>query len=711
MKIKYLNLVFIFIFVQLSLHSIFATTNCFQTISGVTQDVSGGQQGEYIIRIPTQITNTDLNFVKLPNVTYCDNKTTILEIVGNNTITLNESKSNYKITGIDRILIKNNGSLTFNIDNLDNVVQLTTIDINTDIYLSNNTNSKLLFLEAERSWADNDAYRRAHGIKVKLKNLFVGFNSDLNLSLISRTPNNRSDSTTSGPYVGTPGGPSILDINSIINSSNMNINLVGGNGAKGSTGKTDSPRKAGGDGGTGGDSNLILKYLELIDNSELNLILISGNGGDGGSGASEGGGPRCSGDPKAGGSGAISGSVVFDISKIKLNNSNFYITLNSGNGGNGGDAGANHCRNDNADGGIGGSTGKIILRNNDLINNGSIMWNIIAGNGGNGGDNAHDGGGTDGYGGNGGLISDLNITKFINNGDFNYYSVSGKKGFNSSYPTEPSYFGTAGSIGSINVDYLFNKSGNINIKTELNEDNIDSITAVNCSCTTEACGGEDPTIGDINIKYLASGSYLPKKLEIVKHVPINFSNINIKSCYLKSLGNSQLSYITDNLSLEATNLGDIASDFDNNTNQVPNALFNLVYCPVCDGLELDNPLRIDKEYTIYSTISSNITDLNIYYLTPDGNLFRPPGFPTDQNYIVYSLKPGEIISVSDSFTFGQDIKEFKISKNKLIYIPEQLNLEDISNVKLFCPGQRYLIVYKQSEIIKQIEFTPLFNIR
>ena len=710
MRMKYLNLVFIFIFMQLSLQSICAT-DCFEPINGVTQDVTGGQQGEYIITIPNQITNTDLNFVKLSNVDYCDDKIIILEITENKIIILDGSKDSYTINGIDKIFIKENGNLIFNINNSDNLVQLTTIDINTDIFILSETNSKIEFIESQRSWNDDDSYRKAHGIKVNINNLIIEDNANFDFNIVAVTPDNRSDSTTSGPYAGTPGGPSILDINSIINLGNMNLNLIGGNGARGSIGKTDSPRRSGGDGGNGGDSNLFLKYLELADNSELNLILISGNGGNGGNGAAEGGGPRCAGDPKSGGSGASSGNVVFDIFKIKLDKSNFNISLNSGNGGTGGDAGANHCRNDDADGGPGGSTGKIMLRNIDLINSGSIIWNINAGTGGNGGHNADSGGGVYGSGGDGGSISDLNITKFINNGDFSLSVISGKKGLNNSYPLEKSYFGDAGNIGSINIDYLFNKSGDISIKTELNEDNIDSITAVNCSCTTEACGGVDPTIGDINIKYLASGSYLPKKLEIIKHVPINFSNINIRSCYLKSVGNSQLSYITDNLSLEATNLGDVANDFDNNTNQVPNALFNTIYCPVCDGLDLDSPLRIDDEYIIYSPENYLITDLNIYYLDSNGNRFKPPNYPENQDYIVYSLKQDTVIDSSASLIFGNEIKEYKISKDKLIFVPEQLDLAEVDNAKLFCPGQRYELVYRAGSVTKTIKFTPLFNIR
>jgi hypothetical protein len=100
-------------------------------------------------------------------------------------------------------------------------------------------------------------------------------------------------------------------------------------------------------------------------------------------------------------------------------------------------------------------------------------------------------------------------------------------------------------------------------------------------------------------------------------------------------------------------------------------------------------------------------------------MFSPPGYTSDQNYIVYSLKSEEEIESQGSLLFGEDIREYKISKNKLHYNPLGLDLDqledsglNLNDIKLFCPGQRYQIVYKlRNGLTVTMPFTPLFNIR
>ena len=116
-----------------------------------------------------------------------------------------------------------------------------------------------------------------------------------------------------------------------------------------------------------------------------------------------------------------------------------------------------------------------------------------------------------------------------------------------------------------------------------------------------------------------------------------------------------------------------------------------------------------------------ITDLNIYYVNPDGSLFKPPGYPSDENYVVYSLKTGENIMPDSKQFAGTNIKEYKIAKDILHYNPENFDLTNIpeekgygiDDVRLFCQAQRYLLKFKLQNdvVIKEIYFTPLFNIK
>lgn len=707
-----LSFLFMFVF-----FTVVNAVSCFNDISGinVVQDFQAGYFNEnYIIKInQPNVENKDLIFVKNSS-SVCDNKKTILLIDNNLTIKLTGLKDNYRISGIDEVLFSGAGQLYFDVNNLDKDVHLTTITIDTNIRVENNASSKLQVIEAERKWNNDSSYRHAHGLKLISNNLIIEKNAQFDLNIISVTPDSRIESTTSGVYSGTLGGPAFLSLNSVEDFGVLNINVIAGNGSKGSSGKNSSPRKAGGAGGLGGNSIFDLNFLKINDYSNLNLKIKSGNGGAGGVGASEGGGPRCSGNPKNGGIGGNAGAITFNFSDISVgNNAITNIDLFLGNGGTGGNAGKNHCQPDSADGGNGGNAGDVFFNNiNNIENNGNLKINIIPGNGGFGEKNAKRNNknsyGKNGIGGNGSSITDLNISRMINNGDFSFLAKSGKKGVNSKYTTESNYFGKAGDVGSVNIDYLFNKSGVFVIESELNEKDISSLSTVNCSCGGSDCSTQsDPTIGDINIKYLASGSYLPSKLKLITHVPVNFSSINIFSCYVKSSGKLQLVYETDYLKLEATNLADIANDFKS-TSKIGALLLDTKFCPVCDGLDLDSPLRIDSDFTIFSSSESNIVDLNIFYLTPDGNVFLPPNF--NEPYVIFSLKPNSVIESTSSLIFNNQVKEYKISPSNLYYNVFEKELGE--NDRLFCAGQKYRVDYKlQNGESKSIIFNPLFNVR
>lgn len=367
----------------------------------------------------------------------------------------------------------------------------------------------------------------------------------------------------------------------------------------------------------------------------------------------------------------------------------------------------------------------IWLNVNNIRNNGDLVISLIGGNGGKQSTQLYHGI-YHSYGGNGGAIYDLNIYKFINYGTFDYNSIGGKKG-GTKMPLW-GYFNKAGDVGSINIDYLYNGNPNFSISTEIQENNVDDLSSVSCGCSSDCANTTDPKIGDINIKYLASGSYLPKKLEIIKNaVYSSYTTINIKGCHAASSGNSNISYKADNLILQLANLGIIQNDFDNNDSVIGNITASETSCPVCDSLELNNfALRTNTEYTIYTDQDGNIYDLNIYYVNPDGTLFRPPGYPSNKDYVVYNLKSGEAITPTQNQFIGTNIKEYKISKEILHYNPENFDLTNIpeekgydtEDVRLFCQAQRYLLRFRpitpnpfDDNPIKEIYFTPLFDIK
>ncbi|HPV66383.1 MAG TPA: hypothetical protein PK655_02950 [archaeon] len=740
-----LKILMILIFIQIVIVPIYAV-DCFQNMQNVLQDVEyegtlASQSNEYFLKLNNseEIINPNFNFVRISNNEHCNNKKFILWISQNQNFKITENNEKITISGIDEIRFDSgnpNNSITLNfiVDNDEELLVgyspipgILSMDVNETKIL---TNTLINITERQRRALDTDGNvgspnRVGHGTRLNFQNLIIEKNADLNISLIATKPNDHSTTYSDPIDHGIHGGVAILSAYNIINYGTVDINLFAADGAKGSAG-SKGYNKNGGVGGNGGQSVLIIQEGFIKNYGKFNVFLKSGNGANGAKGSGEKG--NCGGSPKSGGAGGNGGHsnfIVYNLENLKEDEqqqAEFNITIKSGNGGRGGNGGNNTCGADSANGGKGGYGGhiKFIYIPNtkyNIVNQGILRYDLSAGDGEMGG-NKSDGGGKYGESGVGGSISDYNISNFINEKDFYYYALSGKVNVNKNRGQ-----GKAGSIGSINIDKLENLSLNFNITNELNEQNVENINSLFCHCD-ESCNNQniDPKIGNININYLKSGSFLPKSLKLIKYVPVKETAININGCHAASSGNSSLSYKTDNLTLRLANLGIIQNDFDSESSKVGRVDVEEINCPVCDSLELNNfALRTDTEYTIYTDNAGVITDLNIYYVNPDGSLFKPPGYPSDENYVVYSLKTGENIMPDSKQFAGTNIKEYKIAKDILHYNPENFDLTNIpeekgygiDDVRLFCQAQRYLLKFKLQNdvVIKEIYFTPLFNIK
>lgn len=745
MTVKKQNTIYflvIFLFI-IGLNEIFATT-CL-TMSGTNYTLTHHTQGqsptEHVVSINAQNINIDRNlvFTKI-NVTNpeCLGKTFVLVVDKNITFELKDQNQYISISGdlnIIRFESTQQGGAYINFYVNNNEQQLHPsaspgiLDIKVPL-IEVKSIAGIRGYEKKRIWIGNDGSedstkRNGYGVKLILKDILVRNNFDFNISVTAIKPTSHFEKdggttacASNTTQHGIHGGKSSLLINNIENYGNFNISVIGADGGMGSRGCIRQ-HQAGGAGGNGGFASLDINYIENLSN--LNISLISGNGADGAQGSDEQA-SNCRGWPETGGSAGNGGDINYSVQQIKTEeNSKIDILVNSGNGGDGGRAGLDKCGNsDKKNGGDGGSAGNISLLNySSILNYGDYNFVLDAGNGGAGAQGSKRKSvyrGNTGKSGYGGSISDYNLSNIINSGNFTIYFKSGKININDKKNKNNQNRGTAtvGSVGSVNIEYLYNMIPGIDITLNLNEDDPRNLNSSGCDCIENTgCNNlfPDPTIGNININYINSGSYLPKKLDIIKIVPISSSpTITINACYLLSSGNSQLFYRADTLNLEASNLADIARDF--NSSKIGTYVLNQIFCPVCDSLELDSPLRIDKEYTVYSSVDSNIVDLNIYYLTPEANIFRPPGYSSDQNYIVYSLKSGQKIEATNGLLFN-GVKEYHINKEKLLFNHRMLDLETIeSDVKLFCPGQKYRMAYKlENNQIKIIDFTPIFNIR
>jgi len=632
-------------------------------------------------------TNHNIMLTRTPD---CQGKTIVLVIDDNKTINITEDKEDYKITGMDVVEFQNNSGIVFNIQNINQWVELTTIDINADIQTKPNTIAKLEANEKLREFVrDPSDARQLHGTKLTTKNIFVDTNSVFNFKVIV------DDVGDAGSYNATytpfPGGPAILDFNSITNYGDLKISVIGASGAKGSSGASHK-NKVGGDGGAGGDANFSGNYIKVKEDASFDLILRSGDGGNGGKGSSEGGSWACSGSPQRGGAGGNGGLVNLNVSNLTFGQSSqVSISLKSGNGGDGGNAGANHCRRDDANGGAGGNAGDIIVNNfDDLKTSGDFTLSLISGSGGNGGSKTR--GGSYGSGGNGGNIYDLNISNFINNSEnTKIQQLSGKKGKNLNIASSD-YFGVAGAIGNININYLENNKRGLEIIKQVDQTTLDIISEF--SCDTKNPTSNFVETGDIYIKYISSGSYLPKSLKTITAYPIDNTKIEIDACYLKSSGLKKLEYQTGQLILNSANKEHILNDFDYDKSRILIFTKEDNDCPICDALELTSLNRVDETYKIYSNDAGTIKagDLKIYYLKENQEIFKPNYLGNDEEYVVYKNKTD--IHSQDSSQFPEaGLFEYVLSKENLFSPRYNDLLSNITGSKAYCPGQQYLIKF------------------
>ena len=750
------KVVLILIAIQLILfcNLIFADDYCLLAENGISiaQNV-GSQNNEYVVLLNShQITDKNIvikkvdTFNDLPN---CLNKTLVLQISDNTTFKLTNTNKYMEISGdLDILRFKDDEDPSTKID-----INFFVDNNETQLELYNNSGPgelnikvpKIEFINSTRIIANervrevidisdiNDNKRLGYGVKLKLKDIEIRENADVNLLLAATKPKDRQD-PINNTFHGMHGGNAELIMDDLNNYGNLDIKIIAANGSVGSDAQ-DKKNKDGGVGGNGGNATLVIK--DIFNYSNNSLSITSGNGGNGGQGSKEGEWPCIGTSPKKGGDAGLAGDLNLSINMINnFSDSNINFNLIGGNGGNGGDAGKDYCLRDDTSGGIGGNGSNIYLKNTTThTNNGNYALNIFGGAGGKGGSSIYKSNPVDDFGtsGFGGSIYNWQISKLINTSNYSHYAKSGKININDfaiekKKISEARGFATAGSITDLTIGHLVNNQF-MDIVLELNEDNENYLNSAACNCEVN-CNlpqySQDPILGNININYLASGSFLPRTAKIIKEVPIADTKINISGCYMQSIGNSQINYISDILNIEGTNLADIANDFNESGSKI--GLVNPFnrYCPVCDGVELNNfSLRTDKEYTIYTDISSgDIIDLNIYYLNPDGNIFSPPGFPQNQDYVIYSLASGKAIEPIENIQFpGTGIKEYKITKELLHYNPEGFDLEQLDgtpqspkdfttdDVRLFCQGQRYRLKFRLfNNTTKTIDFTPISNI-
>ncbi|MDD4220855.1 MAG: hypothetical protein PHR48_00565 [Candidatus ainarchaeum sp.] len=541
-------------------------------------------------------------------------------------------------------------------------------------------------------------------------------------------PGDQSEEGNFGDII--KGGSSSLYFSSITNYGNLNIDVIAANGNKGYSWGKEYKGKLGGFGGYGGSVFLLpITNTNLIENYlNLNLNLKSGNGGLAGQGSESIGN---TGSVGFGGNGGNSGNIDFNV--FEINNysidSNLNISIISGNGGNGGDSGVDHGGEPTANfahGGNGGNSSHIFWRNNTSVyNEGILDLNITAGNGGNGGKKIYHCDKKRSYAGNGGnagtvaeIIFD-NITNTFES-KFNLDVATGKKGLITEKKEsciQNAVDGSPGRLYDLDIDYLDNKSKDLEIKM-VSEDDLRNF---NC---------DSYNYSNININYLQTRSYLPKTLHTVNVDKTRTSGynsecrqININGCYVDTTSN--VNYFTDKLNLSVTNNLDMDNIFRNQI-AIGSKDIDYKYCPYCDIISLDNSsFRISQEYSLYSdkqgTIKAN--DLNIYYAYDSLN-WDPSTWSSEysnfngifkinvknQKLPIYT-NTEDIIPVYDD---DLGLYEYKVTKDNLRwnYDPEYTFRE---NDYLYCAGQPYvlrgtLIVPFQSQKFFKIPFTPIFKI-
>jgi hypothetical protein len=472
--------------------------------------------------------------------------------------------------------------------------------------------------------------------------------------------------------------------NNIFNKGDLNISLNSGKGGRGVS-ITNDIDKDGGLGGTGGSINIDLN--SIVNFNKFNLIVDSGDAGSGGDCATE---EQFS--IIKPGSGGFGGFVFMNINNI-INKDNLDISIVSGNGGSSGD-----CVFHDNYGGFGGS---IFPEINTIFNEGNININLFSGKG-----------GTGDFGGYGGHVFGMFISNIINEPNPSSGIVinilSGEKGSS----IDDGIYGKPGSTGNITIENLKNSNSNFNIITKVNDN---SILNINSQCCNNIFNKIEPSSGNILIKNLETGSYLPRVLKTENNNIIDLSEIIINTCYIKNNDISDLDYNSRIFYLSSVNGKDILSNFKNYYSGIIVFGDALIDCPYCEFVGYDSTYRIDYDYDLYSNINGiiNIGDLNIYY-AKDSNIFeisKKSSIFEDQEFLLYTNK--EIINSQES-EFG--LYKYEFNKNILYNVNE--NKDFLSSDKLYCPAQHYYIKAEIEYYInndqnsKSVEFpfTPLFSI-
>ena len=310
-KIKTISKVLmILIFIQLVIVSIYAE-NCFNPITGIIENPAGYDinNAEYILKFnfTNESINQNFNFVRNSNnSSVCNNKRVVLLIDNNESFKITGTNKEVKISGaIDEVRFDSNSqnpiTLTFIVDNNesqlvgDNTPGVFNIDVNETRVL---TNTKIVINEGERDFIENNGNasnpnRVGHGVRLNLRNLIVGNNADLNISLQATTPNSGG---TYGTYEynnnifstqhGMHGGTALFVTENILNNGKLNIDIFSAPGSKGRViGDYDFLDILGSNGGDGGRA---IFYVNNIYNyKDLNINVRSGNGADGSNGTDE----------------------------------------------------------------------------------------------------------------------------------------------------------------------------------------------------------------------------------------------------------------------------------------------------------------------------------------------------------------------------------------------------------------------------------------
>ncbi|MFH0905960.1 MAG: hypothetical protein V1824_01320 [archaeon] len=723
-------------------NSVFAACSISANYNGTNQNLQLTEETNSTIEFSFGTSNlitTNLNFT----ASNCNdlNKSKIVKLISTLNFQLSEDVT---ISGnIDKLKIDNsfgnidiiatsenvNGFVSVNNKKLKILIQ--------EVIIEGNGITNIKLVDSPESF-----YNAYHTVELpeilfQFKKIIIGAASTLNLEIKTANGYSPKGSATKDGY----SGGDIEIVGEEINSEGrLNLNLISGNGGKGTSGgnhKSD-------DGGNGGYSGQVkISVFKLSNYNLAEIKLKSGSSGNGGNGSNEGKGPRCEGSPRSAGNGGISGDIIFNINEIynKSQDSSILIDLNSGSSGNGGNGGKNHCSGDeSANGGSGGKSGDIIFQTtvSKIYNYGNLIINGKAGSGGNGGKKEH--GGSYGKGGSGGNISNLNFSNIANYNNLEINLLSGKMGKGKRVS------GKAGTSGDITINYLDNRKISqdsqvipaIKIITQVNQDEEEISSALSC----EELGDNLPTSGSIFINSVKSGSLLPLELKSINNNPIDVSQINISGCNFSedNLGENNLEYFANQLYVKAVNYSRVERAIKRDN--LYSILVESNQCPYCETISFDNlNYRINDEYSIYSKENGiiNSGDLKIYYAldnTPNQkyNLTNSAGI-SDMPIFV-NIKPITGIKVNSLSADNFSVYKYTITKDSLyafekpvvderFELGENFNPSNIAAVEnissnlgqadnLYCYGQQYYIDGKiNSDSSKQFAFPflPLYDFR